>query len=119
MPLAVDIPRGVIRDTALEPIAAKLRAGVRLSTGDALTLFESPDLLGVGAMADLVNRARNGDVVTFASNQHINPTNICVLRRTCVFCGYARLPKEEGAYRYTMDQVMAEHTDVGGVDVLV
>ncbi len=108
MPLAVEIPRGVIRDTALEPIAAKLRAGVRLSTGDALTLFESPDLLGVGAMADLVNRARNGDVVTFASNQHINPTNICVLRRTCVFCGYARLPKEEGAYRYTMDQVMAE-----------
>ena len=108
MPLAVDIPRGVIRDTALEPIAAKLRAGVRLSNGDALTLFESHDLLGVGAMADVVNRARNGDVVTFASNQHINPTNICVLRRTCVFCGYARLPKEEGAYRYTIDQVMAE-----------
>jgi aminodeoxyfutalosine synthase len=31
-----------------------------------------------------------------------------VLRKTCVFCGYARLPKEEGAYRYTLDQVMAE-----------
>ena len=108
MPLAVDIPRGVIRDAALEPIADKLRAGVRLSNGDALTLFESHDLLGVGAMADLVNRAKNGDVVTFASNQHINPTNICVLRKTCAFCGYARLPKEAGAYRYTMDQVMEE-----------
>jgi aminodeoxyfutalosine synthase len=47
-------------------------------------------------------------VVTFAANQHINPTNVCVLRKTCVFCGYARLPKEEGAYRYTMEQVMAE-----------
>jgi aminodeoxyfutalosine synthase len=51
---------------------------------------------------------RHGDVVTFAANQHINPTNVCVLRKTCVFCGYARLPKGEGAYRYTLDQVLAE-----------
>jgi aminodeoxyfutalosine synthase len=59
-------------------------------------------------MADAVNRARNGHVVTFAANQHINPTNVCVLRKTCVFCGYARLPKEDGAYRYTLEQVLAE-----------
>jgi aminodeoxyfutalosine synthase len=31
-----------------------------------------------------------------------------VLRKTCVFCGYARLPKEEGAYRYSLEQVLAE-----------
>jgi aminodeoxyfutalosine synthase len=46
--------------------------------------------------------------VYFAANQHINPTNVCILRNTCVFCSYARLPKEAGAYRYTMDQVYAE-----------
>jgi aminodeoxyfutalosine synthase len=55
-----------------------------------------------------VNRARHGDVVTFAANQHINPTNVCVLRTTCAFCGYARLPKEQGAYRFTVEQVLAE-----------
>ena len=54
------------------------------------------------------NRAKNGDRVTFAANHHINPTNICMLRKTCVFCSYARLPKEDGAYRYTMEQVWAE-----------
>ncbi|HNV73502.1 MAG TPA: aminofutalosine synthase MqnE [Gemmatimonadaceae bacterium] len=102
------VPREALRDPALRPIADKVAAGERLTEHDALTLYETPDLLGVGAMADAVNRAKNGDVVTFAANQHINPTNICVLRKTCVFCGYARLPKEEGAYRYTMDQVMAE-----------
>src|SRR5678815_2575635 len=48
------------------------------------------------------------DRVMFAANQHINPTNVCILRKTCVFCSYARLPKEEGAYRYTMEQVYAE-----------
>ncbi len=108
MPMAIEIPEAFVRDPALRPVAEKVRAGERLTDRDALTLFESPDLLGIGAMADAVNRAKNGDVVTFAANQHINPTNICVLRKTCTFCGYARLPKEAGAYRYTMDQVMAE-----------
>lgn len=98
----------MIQDPALRPIADKLAAGSRLTDGDALTLYRSPDLLGVGALADAANRARHGDVVTFAANQHINPTNVCILRKTCTFCGYARLPKEEGAYRYTLDQVMAE-----------
>jgi len=59
-------------------------------------------------LADAVNRAKHGGRVYFAANQHINPTNVCVLRKTCVFCSYARLPKEEGAYRYTMDQAYAE-----------
>ena len=53
-------------------------------------------------------RRSTADVVYFAANQHINPTNVCILRKTCVFCSYARLPKESGAYRYTMDQVYAE-----------
>jgi aminodeoxyfutalosine synthase len=97
-----------ISDPALHPIADTLRNGARLSDADAVTLFRSPDLLAVGAMADAVNRAKHGGVVTFAANQHINPTNVCILRRTCAFCGYARLPKEEGAYRYTLDQVLAE-----------
>ena len=97
-----------LRDPALHPIAEKVRRGDRLTGADAATLYRSPDLLGVGHLADAANRARHGDVVTFASNQHINPTNVCVLRKTCVFCGYARLPKEDGAYRYTLEQVLAE-----------
>ena len=108
MAVAVSSRQGAIRDQALFPIADRVAAGERLSAAEAVTLFRSPDLLGVGALADAVNRAKHGDVVTFAANQHINPTNVCILRKTCVFCGYARLPKEEGAYRYSLDQVLAE-----------
>ena len=97
-----------LRDVALHPIGDKVRRGERLTAADAVLLFRTADLLGVGHLADAVNRAQHGDVVTFASNQHINPTNVCVLRKTCVFCGYARLPKEEGAYRYSLEQVLAE-----------
>ena len=105
-PAAVDPAR--ISDPALRPIADKVRAGHRLTEADGVALFRSHDLLGVGAMADAVTRARFGDRVAFAANQHINPTNICILRKTCVFCSYARLPKEEGAYRYTVAQALAE-----------
>ena len=105
-PLELPITR--LSDPALRPIAEKLAAGQRLDDADANTLYVSRDILGVGALADAVNRAKHGNVVTFAANQHINPTNVCILRKTCVFCGYARLPKEEGAYRYTLEQVLAE-----------
>lgn len=104
----VDVPEWAIRDSRLLPIADKIRSGERLDRNDAIQLFTTPDILALGVLADSVNRALHGDVVTFAANQHINPTNICILRRTCVFCGYARLPKEDGAYRYTLEQVLAE-----------
>ena len=111
-PVVFDLSR--LRDPALLALEDKLIAGERFSAADAVLLFTSADLLGVGAMADASNRARHGDRVTFASNQHINPTNICVLRKTCVFCGYARLPKEQGAYRYSLEQVLAESDQADG-----
>ena len=108
MPPRVELNRGLVRDPALFPIADKVERGERLDSSDAAILFRSPDLIGVGSMADASNRARYGDRITFAANQHINPTNVCILRKTCVFCSYARLPKEEGAYRYTLEQTLAE-----------
>jgi aminodeoxyfutalosine synthase len=103
-----NLPVDRLRDPALVRIAAKLAAGERLDREDALAAYRTPDLVGLGLLADAANRALHGDVVTFAANQHINPTNVCILRTTCKFCGYARLPKEEGAYRYTMAQVLEE-----------
>ena len=86
-----EIDRTLLRDPALQPIAAKVSAGDRLSPEEGAYLFRTPDLLGVGVMANAVNRARHGDRIYFAANQHINPTNVCILRKTCVFCSYARL----------------------------
>jgi aminodeoxyfutalosine synthase len=105
-----------LTDPVVRRIAEKVGAGERLTAADGLALFRSSDLTGIGRLADAVNRAKHGDVVTFAANQHINPTNICTLRTTCVFCGYARLPKEAGAYRYTLEQVLQEaRTGNGGM----
>jgi aminodeoxyfutalosine synthase len=96
------------RDPALSPIVEKVEHGERLSRADALALFASPDLLTIGELADRANQRRNADRVFFAANQHLNPTNVCILRNTCVFCSFARMPTEEGSYTRTLDEVFAE-----------
>ncbi len=97
-----------VTDPKLRPIAEKVDTGERLSTDDGVTLFASSDLLGIGALADAANRRRNANRVFFSANQHINPTNVCILRNTCVFCSFARIPKEEGAYTRSLEEVFAE-----------
>jgi aminodeoxyfutalosine synthase len=95
-------------DRRLFPIAEKVLAGERLTPADGLALFESTDLLGVGGLADWSNRRRNGDRVFVCANQHLNPTNVCILRATCTFCSYARTPREEGAYTMSLEEAFHE-----------
>ena len=96
------------RDPGLLPIFDKVLDGRRLDFADGVTLFQSRDLLAIGALADWVNRQKNGDRVFFVANQHLNPTNVCILRATCTFCSFARKPKEDGAYTMTMEEAFAE-----------
>jgi aminodeoxyfutalosine synthase len=104
----ISLDLGRIGDRDLRAVGERVLSNTRLSNSDAQLLFTTTDLLGVGMLADYANRRKHGDVVTFAANQHINPTNVCYLRKTCVFCSFARLPKEEGAYHYSLDEVYAE-----------
>src|SRR6476620_7055807 len=97
-----------LRDPLLRPIAEKVTAGERLSPEDGLVLYATTDLLGLGSLADYANRRRNGDRVFFSANQHINPTNVCILRNTCTFCSFARMPKEEGAYTRSLEEIFLE-----------
>lgn len=85
-------------------VSEKIKNGVRLTEDDALRLFEHPDLLAVGALADFVNREKNNDVVFYNVNRHINPTNICAL--SCKFCAYSRKPGDEGAYAYSIEEMV-------------
>ena len=92
----------------LTSIAEKVEAGERISREDAIALFETDELLALGSMADLVNRRLNGDRVFYVANQHINPTNVCILNKVCVFCSYGVRPLAEDAYTMTLDEVFAE-----------
>ncbi|HKH83270.1 MAG TPA: aminofutalosine synthase MqnE [Gemmatimonadales bacterium] len=102
------IDLGPLRDPLLRALAEKVSGRERLTADDALVLYATSDLLGLGTLADHANRLRNGDRVFFSANQHINPTNVCILRNTCTFCSFARMPKEEGAYTRSLDEVFHE-----------
>jgi aminodeoxyfutalosine synthase len=110
---ALDLSR--LQDPALRPVGEKVARGERLEAADALALYASTDLLGLGLLADHANRRRNGDRVFFSANQHINPTNVCILRNTCVFCSFARMPKEDGAYTRSLDEVFHEAEQARGM----
>lgn len=102
-----------LRDPALRPVGRKVEEGIRLTEADALALFESSDLIGIGALADFANQRANGDRVYFSANQHLNPTNVCILRKTCTFCSFARMPKEDGAYTRSLEDVYEEAAIAG------
>ncbi len=113
MPVTLDPAR--LSDPALRPVADLVLEGRRLEPAHARVLFETADLLGLGLLADFANQRRNGDRVFFAANQHINPTNVCVLRHTCVFCSFARTPKEAGAYTRSLEEVFEEAEQARGM----
>jgi aminodeoxyfutalosine synthase len=102
------------RDARLRPIAERVLEGRRLSAEDGVVLFETHDVLGLGELAAWSNARRNGDRVFFSANQHINPTNVCVLRNTCVFCSFARMPREDGAYTRSLEEVYHEAEQARG-----
>jgi aminodeoxyfutalosine synthase len=106
---------GRLQDPALRPIGEKVARGDRLTAADAIVLYATSDLLGLGMLADHANRRLNDDRVFFSANQHINPTNVCILRNTCVFCSFARMPKEEGAYTRSLDEVFREAEQAQGM----
>jgi aminodeoxyfutalosine synthase len=109
-----ELDLGRVNDPSLRPIAEKVMRGERLDAADGGALYATADLLGLGLLADFANQRRNGDRVFFSANQHINPTNVCVLRNTCVFCSFARMPKEDGAYTRSLEEVYAEAEQARG-----
>ena len=93
----------VIDDARLEPIAAKVLAGERLSHEDGVALYRSPDLLALGWLANYVREKRHGNVCYFNVNRHINPTNVCVAH--CKLCAFGRSPDAPGAYTFALEEI--------------
>jgi aminodeoxyfutalosine synthase len=91
--------RGRLATAGLVDIADKLEAGLRLDLAEGVRLFESPDLLAVGWLANRERERRHGARTFFNHNLRLEATNVCVAN--CLFCSFARL-KEGDAGSYTM-----------------
>ncbi|HEV2222095.1 MAG TPA: aminofutalosine synthase MqnE [Candidatus Acidoferrales bacterium] len=92
-----------ITDQRLQPIAARVFAGERLSAEDGLTLYESSDLLAIGWLANHVREKRHGNLCYYNINRHINPTNVCGAH--CRLCAFGRDNNAAGAYSYSLEEI--------------
>src|SRR6187399_2568304 len=87
----------------LTDISDKLTAGERLTLADGVRLFEAPDLLAVGWLANREREKRHGDRAYYNYNIRIEATNVCVA--TCLFCSFSRLrPGDPGSYTMSHEQ---------------
>ena len=92
-----------LRAAGLAEIDEKLRAGERLTFEDGVRLFDAPDLLAVGWLANREREKRHGDRTYFNYNLRLEPTNVC--EASCLFCSFARLkPGMPEAYTMSLEQ---------------
>ncbi len=93
----------IFDDPRLLPIRDKVEAGQRLSFEDGVTLYRSPDLLGVGWMANQVRERLHGNKTYFNVNRHINPTDVCVA--SCKLCAFGKKKKDPKAYTMSLEEI--------------
>src|SRR3954453_16602720 len=93
-----------LANAGLSDIAEKLDRSERLDLADGVRLFESPDLLAVGWLANREREKRHGAKTFYNYNIRVEATNVCVA--SCLFCAFARLkPGDDGAYTMSLDEV--------------
>src|ERR1044072_7012201 len=94
-------------------IYRKVEAAERLSFGDWMRLYTTPNLTAVGAMANVVRERRHGARTYYVRNQHINYTNIC--NKFCKFCSFYAKKGGPAPYQMSLDEVKTRlqwHADV-------
>jgi aminodeoxyfutalosine synthase len=92
------------KNSELSGIYAKVETGQRISEAEAGRLFESKDLNGLGAMADIVCRRKNGNRASYIVNRYINYSNYCIL--SCQFCAFARKKRDQDGFQYSVEEIV-------------
>ena len=97
----------------LLPIFRKLEKGERLSFEDGVLLYKTPNLTGVGFLANYEREKRHGKTTYYVRNQHINYTNIC--NKFCKFCSFYAKKGGPAPYEMSLEEVKRRlewHKDV-------
>lgn len=88
---------------------------------EALDLFASDDLIGIGMAADAVRRKLHPEgVVTYIIDRNINYTNVC--SEYCSFCAFYRPLNHSDSYILPLETIFGkiqETLDLGGTGVLM
>jgi aminodeoxyfutalosine synthase len=93
----------------LQPILRKVEQGIRVSSEDAMVLYESADINGIGGIANILRQRKNGNVATYIHNRYINYSNVCLL--SCQFCAFGAKKREAHAFEFAIPQIVEAVAD--------
>jgi cyclic dehypoxanthinyl futalosine synthase len=92
-----------------------------MDRAEAIDLFRSDDLVGLGMAADQVRRKLHPEgVVSYIIDRNINYTNFCT--EYCSFCAFYRPPGHEEGYVHSQDVIfekIRETISLGGTGILM
>ena len=92
-----------VNELGLGDIVEKLDTGERLAFEDGVRLFDCPDLLAIGWLANRQREKRHEGRTYYNFNIRLEATNVCVA--SCLFCSFARLrPGDPGSYTMSLEQ---------------
>ena len=95
-------PRLISKD--LQPLLRKVESGLRISEADASLFYNSSDINGIGAIANIVRERKNGNVATYIHNRYINYSNVCLL--SCQFCAFGAKKREAHAFEMAIPEIV-------------
>src|SRR5436190_2712247 len=92
-----------------------------ISRAEAIEMFDSPDLIGVGMEADAIRRRLHPEgVVSYIIDRNINYTNFCT--EYCSFCAFYRPLGHAEGYILSKEVIfdkIQETIDLGGTGILM
>ncbi|MEQ1946662.1 MAG: cyclic dehypoxanthinyl futalosine synthase [Bryobacteraceae bacterium] len=92
-----------------------------MTRAEAIDMFHSDDLIGIGMAADAVRRKLHPDnVVSYIIDRNINYTNVCT--EFCTFCAFYRPLGHSESYLHPKEvifQKIQETIDLGGTGILM
>ena len=105
----------------IEQIAAKVRAGERVSADEALELYRRAPTALLGRLAEGVRERKHPrGIVTYIIDRNVNYTNVCIAK--CNFCAFYRPVGSAEGYVLGFDELFRkidETVAVGGVQLLL
>jgi len=102
--------RQLIKDNRLFALADKAESGESLTFEDGLLLFETPDLTGVGAIANRARDRLHGKKAYYARGRRLSYTNICGSK--CHFCAFHADRGSAKTYLLGVEEAISELNDL-------
>src|SRR5260370_2988893 len=105
-------------ETILEAAATE---GTRITSEEAILLFEEADLFDLASCADRIRQRLHPDnVISYIIDRNVNYTNVC--KEFCTFCAFYRVKGDSEAYvlpDHVIYKKIEETLALGGTGILI